>query len=113
MGMRSDEGVGDLERESWKSGGGVEVVVVVVVMVDGGGVGVTTNSRHWGVGLVGKGPGGVVMVDGEGMTDWKAWMGSASKNSWAKIKGVLVGSRWERSRLVDSPWKRGVGGVYH
>lgn len=32
------------------------------------------------------------MVEGEGVTDWKAWMGSASKNSWAKIKGVLVGS---------------------
>lgn len=47
MGRRTDEGVGDLERESWKSGGGVEVVVVVVVvMVDGDGVGVTTNSRH-------------------------------------------------------------------
>lgn len=48
--MRSDEGVGDLETESWNSRGGVEergeVVAVVVVMVDGGGVGVTTNSRH-------------------------------------------------------------------
>lgn len=85
MGRRSDEGVGVLERESWNSGVGVaergEVVAVVVVMVDGGGVGVTTNSRHCGVGLVGKGPVGVVMVEGEGMTDWKAWMGSASKNS--------------------------------
>lgn len=27
-----------------------------------------------------------------GGTDWKAWIGRASKNSWAKMKGVLVGS---------------------
>ena len=29
---------------------------------------------------------------GFGATDWKAWMGRASKNSWAKMKGVLDGS---------------------
>lgn len=44
VGRRSDEGVGDLERESWKSSGGLEEDVLV--MVDGGGVGVTTSSRH-------------------------------------------------------------------
>lgn len=111
MGRRREEGVGDLERESWKSGGGVEEVeeeevVVVVVMVDRGGVGVTTNSRHCGLGLVGKGPVGVVRVEGEGRTDWKAWMGSASKNSWAKMKGVLVGSVKELFSGQES-WKRG------
>lgn len=25
-------------------------------------------------------------------TDWKAWIGRASKNSWAIVKGVLLGS---------------------
>lgn len=66
-------------------------------MVDGGGLGVTTSSRHWVFGLAGNGPVAVVRVEGEGMTDWKAWMGSASKNSWANMKGVLVGSVRERS----------------
>ena len=27
-------------------------------------------------------------------TSWKAWMGSASKNSWAIMKGVFSGSIW-------------------
>lgn len=75
---------------------------VVVVMFEGGDVGVTTSSRHWGVldwelGRVrGWGPVGVVRIwdvsFGFGATDWKAWIGSASKNSWAKMKGVLLGS---------------------
>lgn len=45
MGRRSDDGVGDLERESWKSSAGLEEEEGVI-MVDGGGVGVTTSSRH-------------------------------------------------------------------
>ena len=63
----------------------------VVVMFKTDGVGVTTISRHWGVldwevGVVrGRGPVGVVRtwdVSFEfGATDWKAWIGSASKNS--------------------------------
>ena len=75
---------------------------VVVVIFEVGGVGVTTSSRHWGVldlgvGLVrGRAPVGAVriwaVVSGFGGTDWKAWIGSASKNSWAKMKGVLLGS---------------------
>ena len=75
---------------------------VVVVLFEAAGVGVTTSSRHWGVldwgfGLVrGRAPVGVVRIwDGSlgfGATDWKAWIGSASKNSWAKMKGVLLGS---------------------
>ena len=71
--------------------------VVVVFRVFG--VGVTTNSRHWGVldwevGWVrGRGPVGVVRTWFElEATDWKAWIGSASKNSWAKMNGVLLGS---------------------
>ena len=78
-------------------------VEVVVAMLEAGDVGVTTSSRHWGVldwgfGVVrGRDPVGVVRVwdvsFGFGATDWKAWIGSASKNSWAKIKGVLLGSR--------------------
>ena len=89
------------ERESWNSGGGGEAVVVLV----GEGVGVITSSRHWGVravdadvgwevvvgsvGVAGVGGGGEV---GAGATDWKAWIGRASKNSWAKMKGLLEGS---------------------
>lgn len=100
-------------RESWNSGGGEEdgdsgweeVVVVVVV----GGVGEMTSSRHCGVvEVVGLrrvvGPVGVVIVEGlaeaDGATDWKAWMGSASKNSWATMNGVLsVSGIWSDSGL--------------
>lgn len=91
-----------LARESWKSRGGL-------VESDGGwswvgAVGVTTSSRHegcwdWGDGLDREiGPVGVSRVlcgdavAGLGGTDWNAWMGRASKNSWAKMKGALVGS---------------------
>jgi len=37
----------------------------------------------------------VVMVEASvflGATDWKMWMGSASKNSWAMTNGVTSGS---------------------
>ncbi len=63
-----------------------------------GGVGETTSSRHCGL-LVCRfeasgeslcSPVGVWIVswvESEGAMDWKAWMGSASKNSWATIKG--------------------------
>ena len=30
----------------------------------------------------------VFCVESEGAMDWKAWMGSASKNSWATMKGL-------------------------
>ena len=82
---------------------------MIVVMFDAGGLAVTTNSRHWGVldwevGLVrGRGPVGVVIIWDDsfefGATDWKAWIGSASKNSWAKMKGVLLGSKVGQSSL--------------
>ena len=42
------------------------------------------------------GPVGVMIVEDLGMEDWatfwKTWMGRASKNSWARMKGVLVSS---------------------
>ena len=75
---------------------------MVVEIFEVGGVGVTTSSRHWGIldramGFAsGSGPVGDVRIwdnpSGFGATDWKAWIGSASKNSWAKMKGVLLGS---------------------
>ena len=40
-------------------------------------------------------PVGVWMVfwaESEGAMDWKAWIGRASKNSWATMKGVLSDS---------------------
>lgn len=69
-------------------------------MSEGGGVGETSSSRHCGVFdcdaflARGRGPVGVVSTvdDGAGATDWKAWMGRASKNSWAKMNGVFEGS---------------------
>lgn len=77
-------------------------MVVIVAVFNAGGAAVTTSSRHWAVldwevDLVrGRDPVGVVriwdVVLGIGATDWKAWIGSASKNSWAKMKGVLLGS---------------------
>lgn len=93
-------------RESWNSGVGegedcdaeAVVVVVEVVVCGGSGVGEMTSSRHCGVVEVVDlrrvvGPVGVLIVEGlseaEGATDWKAWMGSASKNSCAKMNGVL------------------------
>lgn len=69
-------------------------MVIVEVVMEGEGVGVTTSSRHCGVCDEGAGlvvvmgplrPGRVVGVGvgalGDGATDWKAWMGRASKNS--------------------------------
>lgn len=66
------------------------------------GFSVTVSSRHCGV-LLGFGgwlslvcPVGVMIscawFSGAGGTDSKAWMGSASKNSWANINGVLSSS---------------------
>jgi len=61
-------------------------------------VGATTISRHWGPldaeeveeGVRVCSPVGVWMVcRAEGAIDWKAWIGRASKNSWATMKGVL------------------------
>ena len=100
-----------MTRESWNSRGGVEDLEstgresVVIVDVGGSGTGVTTSSRHWGT-LEADGAGVWISIGperpgrdvelgvaaGEGATDWKAWMGRASKNSWAIIKGVLRGS---------------------
>lgn len=79
--------MGFLERDSWNSGV-AEIaeeadVVIVVVVVEG--VGVTTSSRHCGVGIAPAIAGGI-------LTDWKAWIGRASKNSWAKMNGVFDGS---------------------
>ncbi len=65
-----------------------------------GGAGETTISRHWGPlgwrfetsGESLCSPVGVWMVswvESDGAIDWKAWMGSASKNSWATMNGVL------------------------
>lgn len=46
--------------------------------------------------VMGRGPVRVVRIwdasFGFGATDWKACIGRASKNSWAKMKGVLLGS---------------------
>ena len=40
------------------------------------------------------GPVGVMIVEEAGIRDevtfWKMWMGRASKNSWARMKGVEV-----------------------
>lgn len=38
-----------------------------------------------------------------GGTDWKAWIGRASKNSWAMKKGVLLGSEYT-VRLKSQYW---------
>ncbi len=113
--MRVWGGGGSLARESWKSGWGFEADVLVV-MFEGGGVGLTTSSRHCGVfdwdnGLVrGMGPVGVsrVRLDwlGFGGTDWKAWIGRASKNSWAKMKGLLVGSEQHVNKVDTFPVRR-------
>lgn len=95
MGRSREGGVEDLERVSSNSGGGSFPGGGDVV---GGEAELTRSSRHWcdwgcDLGLLREiGPVGVVMVwavEGEGGTDWKAWMGSASKNSWATMKGVL------------------------
>ena len=100
---------------SWNSGGALESCwdfgVERVVCVESGGEGETTISRHWGPFFcfcfgVDRADGervcvpvGVWMVSGSfswresvGAMDWKAWIGSASKNSWATIKGVLSGA---------------------
>lgn len=88
-------GLEALARLSWNSGmfawmffgGGTDEME----RVDGGGAGETTSSRHWAT-VEGRGGeparlcGGFCALGG---TDWNAWMGRASKNSWATIKGVL------------------------
>lgn len=81
--------------------------------VEKGGVGETRSSRHSRVGPPGVseegflnvlGPDVVVIFatgeeagaesedEGWTSTNWKAWMGRASKNSWAIMKGVFSGS---------------------
>lgn len=77
--------VGFLESDNWNSG--VEETaekgdVVMLVVLEG--VGVTTSSRHCGIGFRPAIAGG--------LTDWKAWIGRASKNSCANMNGVFVGS---------------------
>ena len=66
------------------------------VCVESEGVGETTISRHWGpLGFCEVRdslcvPVGVWMLswaESEGEMDWKAWIGRASKNSWATMKG--------------------------
>ena len=97
-----------MESVSWNSGGGLEdcwdLGVWRVVCVEPWGVGETTISRHWGPlgwrlaaasGVSLCEPVGVWMVswvESKGVMDWKAWIGRASKNSWATMKGVLSGS---------------------
>lgn len=59
--------VGFLERDSWNSGveeTAEEVDAVMVLVV--GGVGVTTSSRHCGVGFA------LSIAGGGCLTDWKA-----------------------------------------
>lgn len=85
------------ERTSWNSGGGDEDEDEDEV----GGVMETIISRH---SMVGVGVDAVVSGwdgdDGKGFevadagagADWKVWMGRASKNSWATMKGVLSDS---------------------
>lgn len=91
--------MGVLERESWKSGRRGDDDEGGGKSFCGGGVVVTRSSRHWRdrtFGERGRGPVGVVMGWGwDGAMDWKAWIGRASKNSWANMNGVLDGSeRW-------------------
>lgn len=93
----------EVARVSWKSGGGVSLDWVAGVLrdswVEPGGVGETSISRHWRVGVV-------VLLEGEELsveegasdleagteTSSKAWMGRASKNSWATMKGIFGGA---------------------
>jgi len=98
-------GLDALARESWNSGvggDGDDGDDEVGGFGGGCGMGEMTSSRHWGeVDAAdlrrGAGPVGVGMgrglSDGEGATDWKAWMGRASRNSWAKMNGVLSVSK--------------------
>ena len=95
-----------MERVRWKSGGGSFVDVVgaddesdVDVVVGSWVIGATTSSCHWFLGTCGPvfgvmGPVGVRIVEDAGMRDeavfWKMWIGRASKNSWARMKGVEV-----------------------
>jgi hypothetical protein len=104
-GRRREWCVACLDRLSSNSGGGVGGGV----MIEGGAVGETRSSRHslrvcWTAGLGGF-VADVVMVlrTGTGTgTDWKAWMGMASKNSWATINGLFVASA-SKSDNVDKP----------
>lgn len=40
-----------------------------------------------------------------GGTDWKAWIGRASKNSWAKMKGVFEGSGFLFNSDTSCGWE--------
>lgn len=98
--------MGDLETVSSKSGFSSclldeAVVVVAVPALAYGFVGETTSSCHVFLGAVAPclgviGPVGVIMVEEGGIEDWatfwNTWMGRASKNSWARMKGVHVSS---------------------
>jgi len=88
--------VWDLERVTSNSGG----VVLGGFRIEGGAVGETRSSRHSlrvvaRAGTAGEGVVESVRVCRGGIgtdTDWKAWMGRASKNSWAIMKGVFAAS---------------------
>ena len=84
---------------------------MVIIDTDGSEIGVTTSSRHCGtfeaagtgvwISIGPERPGRDVALGvmvSEGATDWKAWIGKASKNSWATIKGVLEGSKTRLER---------------
>ena len=106
---------------SWNSGGRLEdrwdLGVRSVVCVESGGVGEMTISRHWGPldcrvleasGIRAWLPVGVWMVllsESEGAMDWKAWIGRASKNSWATMKGILSASNIMVRIDADGIWR--------
>ncbi|KAG7143975.1 hypothetical protein HYQ46_007292 [Verticillium longisporum] len=102
--------VGAGERVSWNSGTisfCSDVGVLSVAWVASGGVGETTSSRHSkaGRGLVSTTEGSVWVGEfggfevgirggvggGAFFALWKAWMGKASKNSCATMRGILSG----------------------
>lgn len=96
--------VGVLERDSWNSGVGLAAREFAVVVMVAGGVGVTTNSRHCGVGFA-------PAIAGGGLTDWKAWIGRASKNSWANMNGVLDGSGDLYSNRLGRDFRKNMVGL--
>ncbi len=73
-------------------------------------MGETSSSRHSGVGCADD----VEVVSEEvGMTDLNAWIGNASKNSWANMNGVLDGSVFWRRALIrpgEPEGRRSCGG---
>lgn len=111
-----------MARVSWYSGTGSccsDIGVLREACVASGGVGDTTSSRHSYVGLLSSLALGFEVGDGDSevaeeaeasfagclfiLTFWKAWMGRASKNSWATIRGKLSGpARLNVSCMVRS-----------